>query len=127
VTPIKKTFQYGDHTVTLETGEIARQADADALVRLQEAEEDITCLPSFSAPSKPPKQPAQAIAPAFPHPLGQIASDLDCKRPIAWQACQRPGREHPHSRSVRRRLALLVQRFFVEEHSARRAPCNHHQ
>ncbi len=26
MTPIKKVFQYGDHTITLETGEIARQA-----------------------------------------------------------------------------------------------------
>jgi polyribonucleotide nucleotidyltransferase len=34
VTPIKKTFQYGDHTVTLETGEIARQADAAVMVNM---------------------------------------------------------------------------------------------
>ena len=34
--PIKKTFQYGDHTVTLETGEIARQADAAVLVTMSE-------------------------------------------------------------------------------------------
>ena len=27
--PIKKTFTYGAHQVTLETGEIARQADGD--------------------------------------------------------------------------------------------------
>ncbi len=32
--PIKKTFQYGEHTVTLETGEIARQADAAVLVNM---------------------------------------------------------------------------------------------
>ena len=32
--PIKKTFQYGDHTVTLETGEIARQADAAVMVNM---------------------------------------------------------------------------------------------
>ena len=30
--PIKKTFQFGAHTVTLETGEIARQADAAVMV-----------------------------------------------------------------------------------------------
>jgi len=34
VTPIKKTFQYGDHTVTFETGEIARQADGAVLVNM---------------------------------------------------------------------------------------------
>jgi len=28
VNPINKTFQYGEHTVSLETGEIARQAGA---------------------------------------------------------------------------------------------------
>jgi polyribonucleotide nucleotidyltransferase len=34
LTPIKKSFQYGAHTVTLETGEIARQADAAVLVTM---------------------------------------------------------------------------------------------
>ena len=32
--PIKKTFQFGEHTVTLETGEIARQADAAIMVNM---------------------------------------------------------------------------------------------
>ncbi len=31
---VKKTFQYGDHTVTLETGEIARQASGAVLVNM---------------------------------------------------------------------------------------------
>jgi len=34
VTPIKKTFQYGQHTVTLETGEIARQASGAVVVNM---------------------------------------------------------------------------------------------
>jgi polyribonucleotide nucleotidyltransferase len=34
VKPIKKSFQYGDHTVTMETGEIARQADGAVLVTM---------------------------------------------------------------------------------------------
>ncbi|MEN8174904.1 MAG: polyribonucleotide nucleotidyltransferase, partial [Pseudomonadota bacterium] len=34
MTPIKKTFQYGEHTVTLETGEIARQADGAVMVNM---------------------------------------------------------------------------------------------
>jgi polyribonucleotide nucleotidyltransferase len=34
LTPIKKTFKYGDHTVTIETGEIARQADAAVMVNM---------------------------------------------------------------------------------------------
>ncbi len=33
---IKKSFQYGDHTVTIETGEIARQADGAVLVTMNE-------------------------------------------------------------------------------------------
>ena len=33
---IKKTFQYGDHTVTLETGSIARQASAAVMVTIGE-------------------------------------------------------------------------------------------
>ena len=34
LTPIKKTFQYGAHTVTIETGEIARQTDAAVMVNM---------------------------------------------------------------------------------------------
>ncbi len=34
MTPIKKTFQYGQHTVTLETGEIARQSSGAVLVNM---------------------------------------------------------------------------------------------
>jgi polyribonucleotide nucleotidyltransferase len=36
VKPIKKTFQFGDHTVVMETGEIARQADAAVLVNMSD-------------------------------------------------------------------------------------------
>ena len=32
--PIKKTFQYGEHQVTLETGEIARQANGAVIVSM---------------------------------------------------------------------------------------------
>jgi polyribonucleotide nucleotidyltransferase len=35
-TPVKKTFQYGNHTVTLETGAIARQATAAVIVTVDE-------------------------------------------------------------------------------------------
>jgi len=34
VTPFKKTFQYGQHSVTLETGEIARQSSGAVLVNM---------------------------------------------------------------------------------------------
>jgi polyribonucleotide nucleotidyltransferase len=36
VNPIKKSFQYGDHTVTLETGEVARQADGAVIVNMSD-------------------------------------------------------------------------------------------
>jgi polyribonucleotide nucleotidyltransferase len=36
VSPVKKTFQYGDHSVTLETGEIARQASGAVLVNMSD-------------------------------------------------------------------------------------------
>ncbi len=32
MTPTKKVFQYGEHTVSLETGEIARQADGAIMI-----------------------------------------------------------------------------------------------
>ncbi len=34
--PIKKTFQYGNHTVSIETGEVARQADAAVVVNMSD-------------------------------------------------------------------------------------------
>ena len=34
--PVKKTFQYGRHTVTLETGEVARQADGAVMVSMDD-------------------------------------------------------------------------------------------
>ena len=36
VSAVKKSFQYGDHTVTIETGELARQADGAVLVTMSE-------------------------------------------------------------------------------------------
>jgi polyribonucleotide nucleotidyltransferase len=36
VSAIKKSFKYGDHTVTMETGELARQADGAVLVSMNE-------------------------------------------------------------------------------------------
>jgi polyribonucleotide nucleotidyltransferase len=36
VNPVKKTFQYGRHTVTLETGEIARQASGAVVVNMDD-------------------------------------------------------------------------------------------
>lgn len=36
MTPLKTIFQYSDHTVTLETGEIARQADGAVLVNMSD-------------------------------------------------------------------------------------------
>lgn len=36
MTPIKKSFQYGNHTVTLETGEIARQASGSVVVNMSD-------------------------------------------------------------------------------------------
>jgi polyribonucleotide nucleotidyltransferase len=36
VSAIKKSFQYGEHTVTIETGELARQADGAVLVTMNE-------------------------------------------------------------------------------------------
>jgi polyribonucleotide nucleotidyltransferase len=36
VNPIKKTFEYGHHTVTIETGRIARQADGAVLVSMSD-------------------------------------------------------------------------------------------
>jgi polyribonucleotide nucleotidyltransferase len=41
---IKKSFQYGRHTVTLETGEIARQADGAVLVSMDDTVVLVTCV-----------------------------------------------------------------------------------
>jgi len=44
VTPIKKSFQYGKHTVTLETGEIARQATAAVMVNMADTSVLVTAV-----------------------------------------------------------------------------------
>jgi polyribonucleotide nucleotidyltransferase len=49
VNPIKRTFQYGQHTVTLETGELARQADGAVLVNMDETVVLVTVCASKSA------------------------------------------------------------------------------
>ena len=41
---IKKSFSFGQHTVTLETGEIARQADGACLVTMDDTVVLVTCV-----------------------------------------------------------------------------------
>ena len=47
--PIKKTFQYGDHQVTLETGEIARQAGGAVIVNMADTMVLVTVVGSKDA------------------------------------------------------------------------------
>ena len=52
-TPIKKEFKYGEHTVTLETGEIARQTSAAVMVRIADTVVFVTAVVMKDAdPSK---------------------------------------------------------------------------
>jgi polyribonucleotide nucleotidyltransferase len=44
VNSIKKSFQYGEHTVTIETGEIARQADGAVMVDMAETQVLVTAV-----------------------------------------------------------------------------------
>ena len=44
VSAAKKTFAYGEHTVTIETGELARQADAAALVTMSDTVVIVTAV-----------------------------------------------------------------------------------
>jgi polyribonucleotide nucleotidyltransferase len=57
VTPIKRTFQYGQDTVTLETGEIARQASGAVMVNMGGTEVFVTAVA---------RKEAQAGADFFP-------------------------------------------------------------
>ena len=47
---ITKTFQYGKHTVTLETGELARQPSAPAIANVAATELLFTAAPAKSPP-----------------------------------------------------------------------------
>jgi polyribonucleotide nucleotidyltransferase len=47
--PVKKSFAYGDHTVTLETGEIARQAGGAVLVTMEDTVVLVTAVGARSA------------------------------------------------------------------------------
>jgi polyribonucleotide nucleotidyltransferase len=49
VLSVKKSFQYGDHEVTLETGEIARQADGAVLVSMADTVVLVTAVGEKSA------------------------------------------------------------------------------
>jgi polyribonucleotide nucleotidyltransferase len=52
VSAIKKTFQYGQHQVTLETGEIARQADGAVLVKIEDTQVLVTAVARKEADPK---------------------------------------------------------------------------
>jgi len=49
VAKITKTFQYGDHTVTLETGEIARQASGAVIVKMDDTVVLVSAVAAKSA------------------------------------------------------------------------------
>jgi polyribonucleotide nucleotidyltransferase len=49
VNPIKKSFQFGDHNVTLETGEIARQASGAVIVNMDDTIVMVTVVGEKSA------------------------------------------------------------------------------
>ncbi len=52
--PIKKTFQYGDHEVTMETGEIARQASGAVFVNIADTVVMVTVVGAKTAdPGRP--------------------------------------------------------------------------
>ena len=42
--PTIKTFKYGQHNVTIETGAIARQADGAVLVNMDDTVVMVTCV-----------------------------------------------------------------------------------
>jgi len=52
MTPHKKTFQYGQHSVTLETGEIARQADGAVMVSMGDTVVLVTVVGNKDADSE---------------------------------------------------------------------------
>jgi polyribonucleotide nucleotidyltransferase len=57
VKSIKKSFQFGAHQVTLETGEIARQADGACLVTVDDTVVLVTCV------GRPDVKPGQDFFP----------------------------------------------------------------
>jgi polyribonucleotide nucleotidyltransferase len=54
VNPVTKTFKYGDQTVTLETGRIARQATGSVLVTIENTTVLVTVVAERTAkPGQP--------------------------------------------------------------------------
>ncbi|HEV2111785.1 MAG TPA: hypothetical protein VGT99_10565, partial [Gammaproteobacteria bacterium] len=49
MTVFRKSFQYGEHTVTLETGEIARQAGGAVMVTMNDTVVLVTAVGSDKA------------------------------------------------------------------------------
>lgn len=75
---VSKTFQYGQHTVTLETGEIARQASGAVVVSM----DDTVVLATVVA--KDDVKPGQDF---FPLTVDYIEKKLCC-RPYSRQFLQ---------------------------------------
>ncbi len=48
MTLIKKEFQWGDHKVSIETGEIARQADGAVMVNMDDTVVQVTVVEQMS-------------------------------------------------------------------------------
>ena len=62
-TAIKKSIQYGQHTLTLETGEIARQAGGAVLASLGDSVVLVTCVAAKTAKARPGLLPADRRLP----------------------------------------------------------------
>ena len=69
----RKTFQYGDHSVTLETGEIARQANGAVLVTMSDTVVLVTAVAATTAVE------GRDHAPLTPSPPGRPRR-VTCRR-----------------------------------------------
>ena len=80
----KKSFQFGEHTVTLETGELARQADGAVLVSMS----DTVVLVTAVGLKKP------TPGPRLLSPHGQLSGEDLCRGPHSRRLLQARGPSH---------------------------------
>ncbi len=75
LTPIKKTFTYGAHQVTLETGEMARQAHGAVVVNMDDSVVLCTVVGARATTSRKPTPPAR-----FPEAFSSAKAGLRKRR-----------------------------------------------
>jgi len=82
VSATKKSFQFGDHTVTIETGELARQADGAVLVSMSETVVLVTAVGLKKGRRAATSSPSPSITRKRPMPRAASPADFSSAKDV---------------------------------------------